>query len=175
MSLRAIREGDKAGLHYNIIQQQKKKSKKKGKRNCLPKPLCNLCLHSSSNPPLLHIEPLPISRIPMAAQFLTSAPCCCTLGVGHDFSGPQCTAVNGNMYYTHYLAAVQKATTTEWLFPLPSSRHTSYPSRALPLPLSQTFPGLSRLLLPFVFSIHTATNTLTVLLYMQVNTLGRAH
>lgn len=82
----------------------------------------------------------------MAAQFLTSAPCCCTLSIGHNFNGLQCFTAKMSMYYTHYLAAVQKATTTEWLLPS-SLRHTSYPSRSS---RSQSFPGLSMLLQPFL-------------------------
>lgn len=114
-------------------------------------------------PQLLHIEPLPISRIPMAAQFLTSAPCCCMLSVGHDFNGLQCFTAKMSVYYTHHLAGVQKALTTEWLFPS-SLRHTSYSSRAVPLALSQTSPGRSTLLQPFAI-IHQASETLTVFFF----------
>lgn len=108
-------------------------------------------------PQLLRIEPLPISRIPMAAQFLTSAPRCCMLSVGHDFNGLQCFTAKMSVYYTHHLAAVQKATTTEWLFPLPSvtplSPHVLF--------LSQTFPGRFMVLQPFVI-VHQASETLSL-------------
>lgn len=108
-------------------------------------------------PQLLRIEPLPISRIPVAAQFLTSAPSCCMLSVGHDFNGLQCFTAKMRVYHTHYLAAVQKATTTEWLFSLLP------PSHLLPLTCcsSCTLPDFPRAFLqPFVI-IHQASETLT--------------
>lgn len=132
---------------------------------------------------LLHIEPLPISRNPMAAQFLTSAPCCCTLSVGHDFNGLQCFTAKISVHYTHYLAAVQKATTTEWLFPLPFvtplSPHVLFPLHSARLSqvalccfsLLSLFTRPQKLLLSFCLhrSLHNAH--LGQILPLQINSI----
>lgn len=62
----------------NKINNTKHNSqRKRQEEKSWPQPLRNLCLHSCSSPTLLlHIERLPISRIPVAVQLLTSAPCC---------------------------------------------------------------------------------------------------
>lgn len=132
----------------NITTAKKKESGGKSE----PKPLCNLYLHSSSNSPLLHhIELLPISRIPMAVHFLTSAPSC-TLSIGHGFNGLQCFPVKMSAYYTLYLAAVQAQNQLNVFFFSCSLSHTYFfPSRAVPLPLSKTSIGFPMLPQPFVF------------------------
>lgn len=149
-------------------QQQKKKKKflkKQEKRNSQPRPLCNLCLHSSSNPSSSALN---------HCQF--PEPHGCTIS---DISSMllhvkrwtwlQWPAVLQRKWACTTHATWQlfkKATTTEWLFPS-SLRHTSAPSRAVPLALSQTFPGRSMLPQPFVIS-HPASEPLTAFLPAQV-------
>lgn len=104
-------------------------------------------------PPLLpHIEFLPISRIPMAVHFLTSAPWS-TLGVGHNSNAPQGFAVKTSIYYMLYLAAVQRPAPTDGLFPV-----TPTPFAAPPPPFNRKTERSSRaavaLFLCLLFSWH---------------------
>lgn len=124
MTTQVIKEHAKFKTKLDNITTAKKKRGGKSE----PKPLCNLYLHSSSNSPLLHpIELLPISRIPMAVHFLTSAPSC-TLSIGHGFNGPQCFPVKMSAYYTLYLAAVQAQNQLNVFFPpVPSVTPTFSP------------------------------------------------
>ena len=61
----------------------------------------------------LRIERLPISRIPVAVQFLTSAPCC-TLHTAQDYNALQSFTVKTSMYYTLSLAVIQSQTPADW-------------------------------------------------------------
>lgn len=85
--------------------------------------------------PPVHSESLPISRIPMAVQFLTSGPCS-MLVLGHVSNALQCFAVKMTVYYMLYLAAIQSAVPSEGLFPVASVTPIVFPP-ALLLSLKQ--------------------------------------
>lgn len=120
---------------HTITQQPKKKA---GWNSWPTQSLFTFLLQP---PLLLRIEPLPISRISMAVQFLTSAPCC-RLGVAHDFNALQCFTVKMIMDYTLYLAVVQSSTPTDFFLSPPVSfllRSTGRLSEVFPCCLSLLF------------------------------------
>lgn len=152
MTTREIEEHDNTKTLAVNTQELKKEKKEKKGGNSQPQPLCNLCLHSCSNPLLPFSSSIlsrcQFSRIPMAVHFLTSASHC-TPSNGHDCHGLQCFAVKGSVYYI-LLAVVQNPTLTEWLFsvpwvtPTPSPHvlfffHSAGPSWLFPCCLSLLF------------------------------------
>lgn len=97
---------------YNITQESKKGQAERASLSLYAIFVYIPATTTPTPPILLRIEPLPVSRIPMAVQFLTSA-LCCTLGDRHDSNALQRFIVKMSTYYT-LLTVVQNPVPTDF-------------------------------------------------------------